>query len=94
MRILLIDILRTTLEEVWPSAEHSLGLMYLAAVLRQAALLFLMASGLTLVILTAGLDLSIGANVALSGCLAASDFANSFAKPQTRFCSGPRLIGT
>jgi len=41
-------------------------------VLRQTALLFLMASGLTLVILTAGLDLSIGANVALSGCVAAS----------------------
>src|SRR5208283_1762924 len=41
-------------------------------VLRQTALLFLMASGLTLVILTAGLDLSIGANVALSACLAAS----------------------
>lgn len=41
-------------------------------VLRQSALLFLMASGLTLVILTAGLDLSIGANVALSACLAAS----------------------
>ena len=31
MKILLIDILRTSLEEVWPSAEHSLGLMYLAA---------------------------------------------------------------
>ena len=31
-----------------------------------------MASGLTLVILTAGLDLSVGANIALSACLAAS----------------------
>jgi ribose transport system permease protein len=41
-------------------------------VLRQSALLFLMASGLTLVILTAGLDLSVGANIALSACLAAS----------------------
>ena len=41
-------------------------------VLRQTALLFLIASGLTLVILTAGLDLSVGANVALSACLAAS----------------------
>lgn len=41
-------------------------------VLRQTALLFLLASGLTLVILTAGLDLSVGANVALSACLAAS----------------------
>ena len=35
MNILLIDILRTSLEEVWPSAEHSLGLMYLAAALKQ-----------------------------------------------------------
>ena len=41
-------------------------------VLRQAALLFLMASGLTLVILTAGLDLSVGANIGLSACLSAS----------------------
>jgi ribose transport system permease protein len=41
-------------------------------VLRQTALLFLMASGLTLVILTAGLDLSVGANIALSACLAGS----------------------
>ena len=41
-------------------------------VLRQAALLFFMASGLTLVILTAGLDLSVGANVGLSACLAAT----------------------
>lgn len=40
--------------------------------LRQTALLFLLASGLTLVILTAGLDLSVGSNVALSACLAAS----------------------
>jgi radical SAM superfamily enzyme YgiQ (UPF0313 family) len=31
MKILLIDILRTSLEEVWPSVEHSLGLMYLAS---------------------------------------------------------------
>ena len=41
-------------------------------VLRQTALLFLLASGLTLVILTAGLDLSVGSNVALSACLAAA----------------------
>lgn len=41
-------------------------------VLRQAASLFLLASGLTLVILTAGLDLSVGANVAMSACLAAT----------------------
>jgi hypothetical protein len=31
MKILLVDIVRTSLEEVWPSVEHSLGLMYLSA---------------------------------------------------------------
>ena len=41
-------------------------------VLRQASLVFFMASGLTLVVLTANLDLSVGANVAFSACLAAS----------------------
>ena len=41
-------------------------------VLRQTALLFLLASGLTIVILTAGLDLSVGANIGLSACLAAT----------------------
>jgi tRNA A37 methylthiotransferase MiaB len=35
MRVLLTDIVRTTLEEVWPSVEHSLGLMYLSSSLRQ-----------------------------------------------------------
>src|SRR5512135_3341646 len=35
MKILLIDILRTSREEVWPSAEHSLGLMYIAAALKR-----------------------------------------------------------
>jgi len=39
-------------------------------VLRQASLMFFIASGLTLVVLTAGLDLSVGANVAISACLA------------------------
>jgi ribose transport system permease protein len=41
-------------------------------VLRQASLVFLLASGLTFVILAAGLDLSIGANVTLSACITAT----------------------
>jgi ribose transport system permease protein len=41
-------------------------------VLRQAALLFLIASGLTLVILTAGLDLSVAANLGMAACVAAT----------------------
>jgi ribose transport system permease protein len=40
-------------------------------VLRQTSLLFLIGSGLTLVVLGGGLDLSIAANLTLSACLAA-----------------------
>ncbi|MBE0642729.1 MAG: radical SAM protein [Bacteroidetes bacterium] len=35
MKILLIDILRSGLEEIWPAAEHSLGLMYISATLKR-----------------------------------------------------------
>jgi ribose transport system permease protein len=66
LALLLLGAVLTGLSDVFLNTGNILN------VLRQAALLFLMASGLTLVILTAGLDLSIGANVALSGCLAAS----------------------
>ena len=66
LAVLLLGVALTMLSDVFLTANNILN------VLRQTALLFLMASGLTLVILTAGLDLSIGANVALSGCLAAS----------------------
>ncbi len=35
MKVLLIDILRSTVDEVWPTVEHSLGLMYLSAALEE-----------------------------------------------------------
>jgi len=54
------------------STDAFLTTTNLLNVLRQASLIFLVASGLTLVILTAGLDLSIGANLGLSACLAAA----------------------
>ena len=44
----------------------------LIIVLRQAALQFLLSAGLTLVILTGGIDLSVGAVLGLSGCLGAA----------------------
>ena len=53
-------------------SEAFLTVSNLLNVLRQASLTFLIASGLTVVILTAGLDLSVGANVGLSACLAAT----------------------
>lgn len=54
------------------STDAFLTVSNLLNVLRQASLLFLIGSGLTLVILTAGLDLSVGANLGLSACLAAA----------------------
>jgi ribose transport system permease protein len=52
------------------TTESFLTLTNLLNVLRQASLTFLIASGLTFTVLTAGLDLSVGANVGLSACLA------------------------
>lgn len=52
------------------SSDSFLSVANLLNVLRQASLTFFIASGLTLVVLTAGLDLSVGANVALSACIA------------------------
>jgi ribose transport system permease protein len=62
----LLCAMLATLSDVFLTANNIFN------VLRQTALLFLMASGLTLVILTAGLDLSVGANIGLSACLAAT----------------------
>jgi ribose transport system permease protein len=53
---------------LWSDSFLSVG--NLLNVLRQTSLTFFIASGLTLVVLTAGLDLSVGANVALSACIA------------------------
>lgn len=50
-------------------------------VLRQASLLFFMASGLTLVILTGNIDLSIGANIGFSACLAGVMMKSSVSSP-------------
>ncbi len=64
--VALICALLSTVSDAFLTVNNLLN------VLRQASLLFLLAAGSTLVILTAGLDLSVGANVALSACLAAS----------------------
>ena len=53
-------------------SEGFLSMNNILNVLRQASLLFFLASGLTLVILTGGIDLSVGANIGLSACFAAT----------------------
>ncbi len=47
-------------------------------VLRQASLQFMMSAGLTIVILTAGIDLSIGAVLGLAACISASLISGGF----------------
>ena len=54
------------------STDAFLTVPNLLNVLRQASLIFLIGSGLTLVIVTAGLDLSVGATVGLSACFTAA----------------------
>ena len=62
----LICVVLSVLSDAFFTANNILN------VLRQASLLFFLASGLTLVILTGGIDLSVGANIGLSACLAAT----------------------
>jgi ribose transport system permease protein len=52
-------------------SPHFLTTDNMVIVLRQAALQFLMCAGLTLVVLTGGIDLSIGAVLGLAACLGA-----------------------
>ncbi len=56
-------------------SPHFLTTDNMVIVLRQAALQFLMASGLTLVVLTGGIDLSIGAVLGLAACVGAGFIA-------------------
>ncbi len=53
-------------------SPHFLTWQNLINVLRQGSLQFLLSAGLTLCILTAGIDLSVGAVLGLSACLAAA----------------------
>ncbi|HEV8439083.1 MAG TPA: ABC transporter permease [Methylomirabilota bacterium] len=53
-------------------SPHFLTATNLMNVLRQGALQFIMASGLTLCVLTGGIDLSVGAVLGLSACLGAA----------------------
>jgi ribose transport system permease protein len=53
-------------------SPHFFTLQNLMNVLRQASLQFILSAGLTLVILTGGIDLSVGAVLGLSACLGAS----------------------
>ena len=68
-RVATIILLLLALSVISPAF---LSAQNLTNVLRQACLLFLLAAGLTLVILTAGIDLSIGSVLALSASVAAN----------------------
>jgi ribose transport system permease protein len=57
------------------ASPHFLTADNMVIVLRQAALLFLMSAGLTLVVLTGGIDLSVGAVLGLAACVGAGFIA-------------------
>jgi ribose transport system permease protein len=71
-RLAFLAALVTLLAVVSP---HFLTTDNMVIVLRQAALQFLMAAGLTLVVLTGGIDLSVGAVLGLAACLGAGFIA-------------------
>jgi len=68
-RLLALIILVVVLSLISP---HFLSWNNLINVFRQASVQFVMAAGLTLVVLAGGIDLSVGAVLGLAGCLAAS----------------------
>jgi ribose transport system permease protein len=59
-------------------SPHFLTTDNMVIVLRQAALQFLMAAGLTMVVLTGGIDLSVGAVLGLAACVGAGFIATGF----------------
>jgi ribose transport system permease protein len=69
--VLLLSIVLAVSSEAFLTTSNVLN------VLRQASLTFLIASGVTLVIIAGGIDLSIGANVGLSACMAATVIKSS-----------------
>jgi ribose transport system permease protein len=69
--VLLLSIVLAVSSDAFLTASNVLN------VLRQASLTFLIASGVTLVIIAGGIDLSIGANVGLSACMAATVIKSS-----------------
>jgi ribose transport system permease protein len=72
-RLIALALLVTTLSAL---SEYFLTWSNLINVLRQASLQFLMSAGMTIVVLTAGIDLSIGAVLGLSACISASLISN------------------
>ena len=68
-RLIALALLVTTLSVL---SEYFLTWSNLINVLRQASLQFMMSAGMTIVVLTAGIDLSVGAVLGLSACISAS----------------------
>jgi len=60
------------------ASPHFLTSDNMVIILRQAALQFLLSAGLTLVVLTAGIDLSVGAVLGLAACVGAALIAKGF----------------
>jgi ribose transport system permease protein len=64
LALLILCVALSLLSDVFPTWGNAIN------VLRQTSLLFISASGLTFVVLTAGLDLSVGSTIGLAACVA------------------------
>ena len=74
-RLIALALLITALSLLSP---HFLTWSNLINVLRQASLQFMMSAGLTIVVLTGGIDLSVGAILGLSACISASLISSGY----------------
>jgi len=74
-RLIALALLITALSLLSP---HFLTWSNLINVLRQASLQFMMSAGLTIVVLTGGIDLSVGAILGFSACISASLISNGY----------------
>ena len=74
-RLIALALLITALSLLSP---HFLTWSNLINVLRQASLQFMMSAGLTIVVLTGGIDLSVGAILGFSACISASLISSGY----------------
>ena len=74
------------------ASPHFLTSDNMIIVLRQAVLQFLMAAGLTLVVLTGGIDLSVGAVLGLAACLGAGLIAKGMVLTGVLLALGAGLV--
>lgn len=87
LALMLLSLVITLLTDKFLTPENGLN------VLRQVAVNIIIATGMTLVVITGGIDLSVGSVLALTGALAAGLFKSGLALPAFDLWIGFTLLG-